>query len=161
MAGKAKKKKKKTFVFTFDSLVQALGAVDHWSDMVTSKVQSSKAIVHVVPMQRFTVCMSGDGSSVMSCFCVPLCTVQRIQSSASTLPVDSEPSGRAGLLNRGISPFWRCSNSTSIVLLGDWLCLDLSPHSPENSAPLTWTALSVPHNCFVMVGRLALHFLFD
>lgn len=42
------------------------------------------------------------------------------------LPVDGEPSGRAGMLKRGISPFWRCSNSTSSVLLGGRLCLDLS-----------------------------------
>lgn len=72
------KKKKKTFVFTLYSVVQALGAVDHWSDIVTSQRQSSRAIVHVVPMQRFTVCMSGDGSSVMSCFCVPLYTAAHI-----------------------------------------------------------------------------------
>lgn len=31
----------------------------------------------------------------------------------------------------------------------------------ENSALLTWDALSVLRNCFVMVGCLALHFLFE
>lgn len=42
---------KKISLFTFDSLVQALNAVGHWSDMVMSQVQSSKAIVHLVAVQ--------------------------------------------------------------------------------------------------------------
>lgn len=92
---------------------------------------------------------------VMSCLCTSLCMAQRTRGPLPPLSVDGEPSGRAGLLNRGISPFWRCSNSTSFVLLGDQLCLDLSLLL---SAPPTWTALSVPHNCFVMVGCLALTF---
>ena len=36
------------------------------------------AIVHLVAVQWFTVCISGDGCSVMSCFCVSLCTLQRM-----------------------------------------------------------------------------------
>lgn len=38
-------------LFTFDSLVQAVSGVGHWSDMVMSQVQSSKAIVHLVAVQ--------------------------------------------------------------------------------------------------------------
>lgn len=41
----------KISLFTFDSLLQALSAVGHWSDMVMSQVQSSKAIVHLVAVQ--------------------------------------------------------------------------------------------------------------
>lgn len=51
MAGKGKKGGGKISLFTFDSLVQALSAVGHWSDMVMSQVQSSKAIVHLVAVQ--------------------------------------------------------------------------------------------------------------
>lgn len=38
------------------------------------------AIVHLVPMQWFTVYIREDGCSVMSCFCMSLCIVQRIHS---------------------------------------------------------------------------------
>lgn len=44
------KGEEKARLFTFDSLVQTVGAVDHWSDMVVSQVQSSNAVVHLVPM---------------------------------------------------------------------------------------------------------------
>lgn len=44
------KGEEKARLFTFDSLVQTLGATDHWSDMVVSQIQSSNAIVRLVPM---------------------------------------------------------------------------------------------------------------
>lgn len=59
---------------------------------------------------------------ILSYFCTSLCIVQRIR---SPLPVDSEPSGQACLLNHAISQFWRCSNSTSFVLLEGRLRLDI------------------------------------
>ncbi len=48
--------------------------------MVMSQVQSRNATVRLVPVQWFTVCISGDGCSVMSCFCMSLCMVQRAHS---------------------------------------------------------------------------------
>lgn len=36
-------------------------------------------------MQWFTVCMSGAGSSVISCFCMPLCTLQPVYSPLPSL----------------------------------------------------------------------------
>lgn len=77
MAGKRKKKGNKPFLFRSDSCVQALGAVDHWSDMVMSQVQSSNAIVQLEPTQWFSVYQRRWVlSNVLSYFCISLCTVQ-------------------------------------------------------------------------------------
>lgn len=77
---------------------------------------------------------------------------------------DAEPWGRAGPLNRGISPFWRCSNSTSLLLLGEQLCLDLSllPACPSVHRLLSRAALclSVTHSCFCDGGKSGLTFPF-
>lgn len=61
MAGKGKREK--SFLFTFDSLVQSLGAVDHWSNIVMSQVQSSNsnssscahAVIYCVHQQRWVL----------------------------------------------------------------------------------------------------------